>query len=250
MKKLYAILLLLVSLVPAQAQVTLGTDLWASFQNTSFSKQGTDALSPDAPKATSFEVSPRLGFNLGAKMQLGLAFGYAHTQQLSLDGYYDPIASSWHVTDSLHSSLNTISAGIYLRILVGESGHFRVYFEPSVTYGVGFGVDGAIREQYSTITGMPEPWSDFCRNVGENVLSLGVVPVVQYQFDSHFSLDLTLNFAALRYQHRQTTRSGLYIRSEVVASPQEDESFTTDTFDIGLHMRSTSLISIGLNYTF
>lgn len=247
MKKLWAIVLLLGSLACAQAQLTLSADVWTTVQGRSFSKQNLAAVSPDYPNVTHFVVSPRMGFDLGQRMQLGIAIGYAYDAQSSLDGFYDSTNGQWQVTDSLSSLTHSFSAGLYLRCRVGSFGHFTFHLEPQLTYSMGLGVERAKR-QYANYNDM---WMTHARNVEQQVLSVGVVPVLEYTFDQHLSLDLVMDFAALRYQHSQTSRSGLYTVSNYSKpNPRPDESVTEDSFDIGLHFRSTQLLSIGLNYHF
>lgn len=234
-----------------QAQVTLGADFWVAYQGSSFIKQGYEAFNPDAPKITSFSVSPRVGFGMGENMQLGLAVGYSRTQQQSLSGYYDPVANIWHATDSIYSQLNTISFGLYLRYRVCSFGHIIIHFEPSLTYCLGFGNEGTVSEQYSLYSSHSDQWTDYCRNVSESTFSICVLPVVEYMFNDHFSLDLTLDFIALRYQYRQTSRSGFYVRNKYgLSSPQDDECLSSNSFALGLHSRNTSLLTIGVNYHF
>lgn len=246
MRKISLLFLLLALSMAVSAQVVVGTNLNYSSSSYTFTKEGVTAFNNQLPQGWSAEFSPRVGFSIHDNVVIGFDLGFSHSNYEYTDGFYNSSNLEWEQTAVDGNALTNISAGLFLRKHIHSWGSLSLHAELCGALALGLGT--RTRTEYST-----DPWGepeDVVTSHDQRVIqfTLRVVPVFNYSFGNHFSMDAYMDFASLALVHAATD---LYKEKSTTApNPLLDSHTVTTDLTLGLRTLSTRLLTLGFTYQF
>lgn len=226
-----------------QAQLYIGGNIGFAFNNYNYHFQQLPAYNKDLPRGYSFEVSPRLGYQISDKILCGVTLGVSHSQTIFDHGFYSPLEGQW-VTD--RNDTNTqwnYGGGLFVRYQIHSFGRLSLLAELSGTYSMGFGTNCR--------TDVVDEYPYYAQTISDarnTQLQLQVVPVFLYDLGNGFYVDLYLNFASVIFQRNRLKTTGIHTPN--MQSPQPAVDLTDYALDLGIHSQNTQLLSIGFSYRF
>lgn len=140
----------------------------------------------------------------------------------------------------------TANAGGYLRFLIHDFGHFSLHVEALSGCLMGWGS--------SKLTEYEANYNDEVvthRDLHQRQIYAKVVPVFNYSFRNHFSMDVYMDFASLVYTHNTEIQYGTQCENWGGLTEKKVESETvTDNLDLGIRSLNSSIITLGFGYSF
>ena len=247
LRRLFGIILLMFFALTASAQWTLSADLSYSSSNYNYTRGSIPAFNSELPKGHTFAVSPRVGYVLSDIYEAGLQLSYVTDDYEYTHGYYVDDKREWLVDAVTDKSFITFGASAYLRATCCRHGALSACFEFVAGYAFGYGGDYVT--SYSASNGR-EINSRYDKRGSQ--FSFQVVPVLNYAFNAHISLDAYINALSLCYLRNATTTfcNGIDMDGYDIPDPQVYDKTVTSQFDLGLHALNTSLVTLGIGYQF
>lgn len=242
MKKHILFLVLALSVLPVSAQFFFSGSL--GFDMTQFSR--TQGFDKTLPQGKSFHFTPRVGYTFSPQIQAGLSLSVANSIYSSTDGIYDRDKEQWIATEIVDRTRATFGGGLFLRYLFAHTGYLSYSVEISASYAYGLGV--VTLTQYDYRSNFPIYFKT-PHNLSQ--FSLKFVPLVSYGLNTHFSLDIYLDFLSLIYSRTVLNQQKIYEFYDGMAAPDPvpDYTLTTSDLHLGLNSATPQYLSIGLTYT-
>lgn len=244
MKKLLAVVSLVALSIAAHAQWNISADLSFSSTNYSYNRQGLEAFNSNLPSGMKAMFNPHFGYVFNDIFEMGVELGIGNLKYSYADGYYDPIGDAWQQMSADDETMLTFSASLYASFCCARFGRLTLHAEVSAGYGYGFG------KLAHTEFHASDNWKiTTVADVQRQLLYAEVVPVFRYAFNSHISMDVSLNIvsaAVCRIVDKQWTP---YNPDDIYESSLESVTTTTD-FGVGMNALNTNLLSIGFCYLF
>lgn len=227
-----------------RAQVNVGLDVGYGNKGYSYTKQGLGAYNKDLPKGQSAYLAPRVGYVWGEVVSVGVQLGAEYSSFDYADGYYDPIGLSWLQSAATNETMFTASARAYLRLRCAGSGRLSLHVEISGIYSLGWGKD--TKTEYRSTDG----WDvTMFSRLYERQLCAQVLPVINYAFNNHVSMDVYLNLAAVTFASTTTTQWP-YVVKDMAAWGDPESVTSQQEFNAGFNSLNASLLTVGFGYTF
>lgn len=246
MKKTLAVVLLLCFCTAGRSQFVIGGDLGFSGRDYSYTQDGLTAYDNSLPHGWAVAIAPRVGYAFGDQWTLGVRLGFGYSDYVHSDGFYNPNLMEWELSERQRQVEIDVDAGIWVRRRLLAWGALSFHVETNIGYGQGFGT-----RTLTQFTLNNWNFSDrvvTSRDTRTGRLTLTLVPVFNYAFGSHFSMDAYLDFASLAFIRKSTT---IYGEKSQLGNGDKVHSHTvTYDVDLGIHSLSSRLLTIGFNYRF
>ena len=244
MRHLFFFTALMLSFVgTASAQFGISLDLAYSRTGYSFIKSGLSSHNETLPVGQSFQCAPRIGYRFGEFFECGVDLGIANSINTYTAVIYDADVAQWVESSLLQNTMMTANAGGYLRFLIHDFGHFSFHAELCGGYLMGWGKERTT--EYESHSGFE---INTHIDLRQRQFYAKVVPVFNYSFPNHFSMDVYMDFASLVYTHNTAIRYTQATGSNT--STDIDTETVTDDLAMGLHTLNTSIITLGFSYSF
>lgn len=246
MKKTSALLLLLCLFAVAKAQLSVSTNLSYNNSNYSYSEKGQAAFDRTLPQGFSLAFAPRVGYTFANHLTLGIDLGFGYSDIAHTDGFYNPNTMEWEQSELQQEVVLDANAGLFVRKRLFAWGSLSLHAEGGIGYGMGFGTHTLTQYAYNS-------WGVLDRVVTSHKVRTGrfalqLVPVFNYAFSRHFSMDAYLDFASLVFTSETRTLFGE--KSELSDGSQVYSHTVTNDFNIGVRSLTTRLLTLGFSYTF
>ncbi len=244
MKRLLFLVTYLLVFVLAQAQLALSVDVGYGNQGYSYRWQGLPAYDGSLPRGQNCYLAPRVGYQFGDEVSIGLQLGAGYSDFDYEEGYYDPLSSAWQRSATTNSSMLNATAKGYLRLRLFGTSSLSLHVELSGAYGMGWGWETRVESKATADMDLRMK-----RHRTERSICAQVVPVAYYALNDHWGVDLYLNLAALTFVSTTVEKWPFGVMGMETAQQPESET-TTQTFDIGVNALNTRLLTIGFGYRF
>jgi len=226
MKKVFLTLVAIATMGVANAQLFVGGNI--GFAKTGGTDENTTSgttLTVDKPKTTTWEITPKIGFQSG-KMAFGLVFGVNGEKQVRKD---------INVTgDEGTNKYFGWEVCPFFRYNAFEYGNFSLFCELQVPI-----YSGKYSNKYTDGTTTIEN-----KNAGKLFgLGVQVVPGLNYKLSDHFNFDIYLNLFALGYSMDKYTQEDPNNNDKTV---EKNTELWAGVFSLPQH----DAIGIGFNYNF
>lgn len=181
-----------------------------------------DSYAIGSTSTTSFNINPKVGYQLNDQFQIGLQFVYGYTTNRTYMG-----------AENSYTSTPASQFGIapYARWNFGSWKNCTLFLEGQFVFGMS--------PETTTHTFLNGNETTTANNDKLTYFGLSVVPGLNYSFSEHFSMDLYLNIARLAWSMASTQNgwnsTGFDLESNLNAQ------------DINAHLAN---FSIGFNYHF
>ena len=252
MKKVFMIIAAACFCVAANAQVLIGGNL--GFGITSNNGKSTTIINNpsstttskwDGDRSTSFQIAPKIGYQLNDRMSFGVTIGYILNRFVAISE--DPSNSSYvDYYSKAVTSMPTFYFSTYFRYAVAKFGKGGSFFlEASVPHAWNMATKTHTETDYTLLGTATHNETDVTSPTKTFRFKFMVTPGFSYAIGKHCSVDLYLDLASIAYQHNRTTT---YVESSVGSNEKIDN---THQFYIGVNgLPEDQLFRLGFNYVF
>ena len=244
MKRLIFIVVALSICCALHAQVGVTADLSFGCDKYSFTRGGVNAFDKTLPQGSSFRFSPRVSYGLKDGVEVGLQLGVGHSVYSYTDGFYDPIAELWRQSQVRKLSQLDLSAGAFVRGQIATFGNLTLHLELLASYGRSYG--NVTTTEYDATSMWEVVVSQRCNTGRFDVM---VTPVIHYALTEHVGMDAYINALSLSYSRARQTLFGREV-PQSYQDPEVSSETVTSHFGVGLNALNTSLITLGVGYSF
>lgn len=244
MKRLLAIALFVTFSVAVHAQWNVSADVSFSSTSYSYNRQGLDAFNSNLPSGMEAQFNPHIGYAFNGVFEMGVELGIGNLKYSYADGCYDPLVDAWKQMSADDKTMLTFSASLYASFCCVNFGRLTLRAEVAGGYGYGFGK--LVHTEFHASDG----WEiATAADVQRHLLFAQVVPVFNYAFNNHFSMDVYLNIFSASVNRFVDKQWAPRNTSDIGESMLESVTATTD-FGVGMNALNTNLLSLGFRYSF
>ena len=210
-----------------------------------------EPLSYDNLKETmTLSVMPKIGYMIGEKMQVGLAFGIVWDKTKDYGDYkyeYQTVENfeGWKSTSQL-----TVCATPYFRYNLTELGKLTLFAEAQV--GLAFGLSPTIHKYHTAYTNHPAVDEDVA---GEDYtftdITFNVIPGIHYRMSDNLSVDLYVNVLRLGFEYKsEDYYQDRNLIDNTLNAPANTYEWVVNSTNILFSAGNRSLFTVGFNYIF
>lgn len=240
-KKLFVAIMLVVMTFSVSAQVFLSGNVGYNYKNFSRSL-GFDVSQPSGFRT---EATLQLGYAFSEAVRAGICFGVGYDNYHYYNGFYNPSIFRQDTIAIINEDNLTFSGSAFLRTRIANVGNLSFHLEFSLGFASGRGLKERVERTADAF------YEDVTINYPTNTRTFAaqMVPVLNYAFTPHWSMDIYVDILTLSYR-RVTTIVGKGQEKGYSNGIVEDYRTTEKSFDLEYKHLKGSLVSVGLCYTF
>ena len=214
------------TITAANAQLFIGGNLGLGVSSLGKSETtgGATTVTVDPINTLSFNIVPRIGYNLNDKMAIGLDLYFGMNNTKYPDGYY--------LNETDHKvSATSFGADLFFRYYAIEVGQFSVFAEANAGLMMGNGSEEYKTGNTTTTIDAPKTTDIF----------VGIIPGISYKVNEKLQFDAYLGLCELCFTHN-------------VTKTETNNTTTTNSdnqFNLGINQNNNgNLLKIGVVYNF
>ncbi len=218
------------TITAANAQLFVGGSLGLGINSIGKTENtgGGTTVTVDPVKTLSFNINPRIGYNLNDKMAVGLDLGFGMTNNKYPDGW-----NGLNTTENKKST-TTIGAGVFFRYYLMEVGQWSVFAEATAGLTLGNG-----KEEWKTTVGTTTTTTTVDAPKATDI-TVAVTPGISYKVNEKLQFDAYLGLLQLAFNNHVE-------KSDMVGGGTN--TVTDNYFNFGVN-RNGQVGKIGLVYNF